>query len=281
MLRSALVLVSAWLLAATSLDATPPAADGLRFVRDGVTLRTLSAAELASRCGARTVTVDDPSYASEKRYLACPLRAVIREGFGEPVESLAGESFFFRAKDGYTRPASGHVVAEDGGYLALGDADLGVGRFEPIDHRRLDPAPFYLVWTGAAQRDPDRHPWPYQLTAIEVAPFEAEFAHTRPEGLPPDSPAWRGFEIFRRQCFACHAMNGEGGRVGPDLNVPQSIVEYRPREQIRAYVRDPSKFRHTTMPAHPGLDDADLDALLAYFDAMRERKHDPHQEASP
>jgi hypothetical protein len=70
-------------------------------------------------------------------------------------------------------------------------------------------------------------------------------------------------------------VNGEGGRVGPDLNVPQSIVEYRPREQIKAYVRDPQVFRYTTMPSHLHLTDADLDALIAYFEVMRGLKHDP------
>ena len=71
------------------------------------------------------------------------------------------------------------------------------------------------------------------------------------------------------------AINGEGGKVGPELNVPQSIVEYRPSAQIKAYIRNPEIFRYTTMPAHPGLSDADLDALLAYFQAMQSRKHDP------
>jgi cytochrome c1 len=33
------------------------------------------------------------------------------------------------------------------------------------------------------------------------------------------------------------------------------------------------------MPPHPHLSDADLDDLVAYFAAMRERKHDP--DAAP
>jgi hypothetical protein len=35
------------------------------------------------------------------------------------------------------------------------------------------------------------------------------------------------------------------------------------------------------MPAHPELGEADLDALLAYFDAMKDRKHDPEASATP
>ena len=70
-------------------------------------------------------------------------------------------------------------------------------------------------------------------------------------------------------------MNAEGGKIGPDLNIPRSIVEYRPLDQIRSYIRDPSLTRYTSMPAHPGLSDSDLDALIAYFKAMSARKDDP------
>lgn len=133
-----------------------------------------------------------------------------------------------------------------------------------------------MVWTGVDRNDPHEHPWPYQLARIEVADFAEAFPHTVPSGLDEADPGWRGYALFRQSCASCHAINGEGGRVGPDLNVPRSIVEYRPIPQIRAYVRDPRATRYTSMPAHPGLTDADLDALIAYFRAMSERKHDPH-----
>jgi len=66
--------------------------------------------------------------------------------------------------------------------------------------------------------------------------------------------------------------------VGPDLNVPRSIVEYRPVAQIKAYIRDPTSFRYGKMPAHPDLSAADLDALIAYFRAMSAQKHDPRRQ---
>lgn len=250
----------------------------LRFVRDGAPPRVLSADVLARECGAVTVELDDPYYGTHKRFRACPLATVLRLGFGEPVGAFAGETVFFRARDGYAKPAPAELLAEAGGFVAFADADHARGDepgWQPIDRKQVDPGPFYVVWTGAGQQDTHRYPWPYQLAEIEVAPIERLYPHIAPTGTAPDSPAQAGYAIFRSQCIACHAVNGEGGTVGPELNVPRSIVEYRPAEQIKAYVRDPLSFRYTSMPPHPGLSDRQLDDLVAYFTAMKDRKRDP------
>ncbi len=279
--RIACLAVLPFALAASARAASPADEGALRFVRNGETLRALTSGALAAACTPETIVVEDPYYARTKRYRACPLAQVLGLGFGATPADLSGEDFFLRAKDGYTRPSTGAVLAEPGGFVAFADAELPDGGWEPIDRRQLDPGPFYLVWTGEAQRDPHHHPWPYQLVTIEIAPFAREFPHVSPAGLPPEAPAWRGFAVFKTQCLACHAVNGEGGTVGPELNVPQSIVEYRPKEQIKAYVRNPESFRYTTMPAHESLSDAELDALVAYFEAMRDRKHDPRKAKAP
>ena len=204
----------------------------------------------------------------------------VSSGFGKPVSALRDENFFLRASDGYIKPASGARLAEPGGWLAFADADLTHGdepAWAPIDRRQVDPGPFYLVWSGAGQSDGHRYPWPYQLAAIEIAPFEARYPHTAPSGVPAGAPAWTGFAVFRSECVACHAINGEGGTIGPELNLPLSIVEYRPAEQIKRFVRDPAQFRYSSMPANPHLTAAQLDGLIAYFTAMQARKHDPRR----
>src|SRR5262249_7866038 len=145
----------------------------------------------------------------------------------------------------------------------------------PLGPKRLDPGPLYLVWAKPEQRDRDAHPWPYQIAEFEVIDFAKKYPHVLPAGVPRTDTAWQGFQLFRGEWLACHAINREGGSVGPDLNVPQSIVEYRPVAQIKAYIRDPSTFRYGNMPAHPDLTDADLEALVAYFEAMKSRKYDP------
>ena len=269
---------------AAALAGPSSAEDGaLRFERDGRLVREISRAELREACHETRITVEhDPYYGKRMEYLACPLAQVFVLGFGKPPSALGDANVFFRARDGYAKPASAALLAEPGAYLAFADARRARGDdpgWEPIDRRQVDPSPFYLVWTGASQVDANRYPWPYQLVAIEIAPFEARYPHTAPTGEPESSPPWQGFAIFRRDCAACHAINGEGGSVGPELNVPQSIVEYRLADPLRAFIRNPQSFRYTSMPPHPDLTDADLDALLAYFHAMSQRKHDPRAAA--
>ncbi len=255
----------------------------LQFASDGAVVRSLSLPVLLERCGERTVEVDDPYYERPMTFRALPLACVLEAGFGAEQEALAAADFSLIALDGYTRPSPGGRLLEPGGHLAFADAALTPAgsppRFAPITRRELDPAPFYLIWSGADQNDPHVHPWPFQLATIERVPFERRHPHLQPAGVPAGSPAQRGYALFRSQCVMCHSINGEGGKVGPELNVPLSIVEYRPVEQLKAFIRNPQRFRYTTMPAHEHLTGDDLAALIAYFRAMSERKFDPR--ASP
>lgn len=251
----------------------------LRFLRDGAPPRTVGLADLIRHCTVETVSLDDPYYQARKSFRACPLAQVLALGFGEPVATLRGKTVVFRARDGYAKPAAGALVGEAGGYLAFADAERMRGDdpgWQPIDRKQVDPGPFYVVWTGP-QQDPAHYPWPYQLSEIEIAPLERLYPHIVPSTAPPGSPARAGYAIFKTECIACHAINGEGGTVGPELNVPRSIVEYRPEEQIKQYIRDPLAFRHTSMPPHPHLSDRQLDDLIAYFATMRTLKHDPRR----
>ena len=265
-------------LAAIAASAGPDAAV-LRFERNGEVVQQVSLTGLQAACPTERVVVErDPYYERRKSFLALSLRCVLEYGFGEPLAARAEANFFLRARDGYAVPASGARLAEPGGHLAFSDAERATGQgsgWEPIGRRELDPGPFYVVWTGPDQADPHQYPWPFQLASVDLAAFETEYPHTIPNGAPADSPAWRGYALFRSECIACHAVNREGGKVGPDLNVPRSIVEYRPAAQIKAFIRDPQSFRYTTMPPHPHLGEEQLDALLAYFEAMSRRKADP------
>ena len=247
----------------------------LEFRSGETEVRVVGLKALREACPPSEVEVADPYHGRRMRYFAMPLVCVLDLGYAPRggAASLRGQGVLLRALDGYTRPVAGLdlLTPRGGTRLRRGRADgrcrVVARAFSPIDRRRVDPAPFYLVWSGADQNDPHTHPWPYQLARIELASFASAFPRTVPRGLEAADPGWSGYTLFQTSCASCHAINGEGGTVGPELNVPRSIVEYRPIDQIKAYIRDPQETRYTSMPPHPDLTDSDLDALIAYFRA--------------
>ncbi len=251
--------------------AHPPASGSLVFTKDGAELRTLELAAMEKSVPAETVSGWDPYYKKEKRFRALPLRRVLELGFAGETD-LTNKEFILRAKDGYAVYFRGALAVEEGGYVAF--EDLDVAAWEPIGPQKADPGPFYVVWNKPEQNELEGHPRPWQLAKIEMLRFESAYPHTNPGELPPGDPALAGYHLFRDRCFKCHAINREGGRVGPDLNVPKNVLEYRPEEQVRAYVKNPLAFRYGNMPAHPDLTDHDLDTLIAYLRAMQAKKHD-------
>lgn len=270
--------ISAVAAATATTSATSSTAEAkLSFKVAGADKRALDLAALKA-IPSEMVRQFDPYYAREKTYRAWPLAAVIEKGFaGE--QGLPTKEFVLRAKDGYTVPLRGAQVFEAGAYLAYEDVDAP--GWEPIGQQRANPGPFYLVWANKNQTDLETHPRPYQLASIDIARFEDVFPFTVPTGSADDSAAMKGFAHFKAQCIHCHAINRQGGRVGPELNVPQSVVEYRSADQIKAYIKNPLTFRYSTMPPHPSFSDEDLDALVAYFTAMKDRKHDDEKAPQP
>lgn len=262
-----LVFLALSLACSSPPPVSPPAR--LRFVRDGVEVKTLDRDALLRASPPVLVQGYDPYYGKEKRFRALPLRPLIVAAFGEARDDL---HYVLRAQDGYTVPLPGKRLLEEGAHIAV--EDMEVPGWQPIGPQQVNPGPFYLVWSKPHQRELESHPRPWQLASVEIAAFEAVFPATDPGKEAPEG-ARRGYATYRELCVRCHAINRQGGRVGPELNVPQSIVEYRPAAQIKAYIRNPLLFRYGNMPPHPGLSEGDLDDLLSYFQTMSGRKQDP------
>jgi len=256
------------LLCACQRSAVTDPKPSLDFFQEGTLLRSVQPQSLPSL---RRIVTFDPYYGKNKAFRAVPLRDLLVQGFAG--RALQSEQLVLRCRDGYTVPTTGQRLLEEGAFVAVGEADSAV--WESIGPQHVDPRPFYLFWTGSHQQNIEHYPRPWQLTGVELARFETLFPHVIPSGVAADSPTQRGLNLFREQCIRCHAINREGGRIGPDLNVPQSIVEYRPVQQIRDYIVNPQRFRYSSMPPHPHLTAADLDALVAYFVVMKDHKYDP------
>lgn len=270
----------AWTSALLLLSACSraPAYEGaLAFKQGGKLVKTLPLNDVARLAEARVVETSDPYYGARKRFRAVPIAKLLELGFGEPLAKLRDDAFMLIALDGYAVPIEAARLLDDHAFVAFDDVD--VPGFAPIGPRKVSPLPTYLIWEGEGRSNLESHPRPWQLASIERVSAETLYPHTRPQGAAEGSPALRGFHIFRERCIRCHAINREGGSVGPELNVPQSIVAYRPEPQIRAYIQNPLTFRYGAMPANPDLSEADLDALIAYFHAMATQPHDPARKA--
>ena len=239
----------------------------LKFSENGKERGTFTLAQLRAQIPDETISGFDPYYQRPKRWRALPLEPVLRLAF--QGGDLKTQEFTLRALDGYTVPISGSRLLEGGAYLAFADAD---GPWEPIGAQHANPGPWYLVWKGMEQGELTSHPRPWALTSISIEPFEAVFPLVVPRSKDPKVS--KGFALFRQQCFKCHAINQQGGRVGPELNVPKNVTEYRDEAFLRAWIRNPFAFRISVMPPSPQLSEDDLGAVLAYLASMKDSKID-------
>jgi mono/diheme cytochrome c family protein len=257
-----------WLPLLLALAPSPARADepALAFLSGGKTVLSVTAADLRQRPDARVIELADPNYGRRKRYRAVPVKNLLAAAYGPAwIEDGVGE-FFFDALDGYVAHAKLPILGEDGGWLAFEDVDAP--GWEILPKEKLRPGPFYLVWIAPEQSPEKGYPWPWQIASIKSGIVEDLYPKAVPRNYSPKSRAPSGWATFSRRCLSCHAMGGQGGAVGPDLNEPRGITRYRGEKELKAYIREASSFRHTKMPDFTDLSAEELDDLMAYFEFM-------------
>ena len=77
-------------------------------------------------------------------------------------------------------------------------------------------------------------------------------------------------------CSRCHAMGGDGGTIGPELNGAARPIDYRDRDWLRRWIDDPGQIVPGARMERldPELPDRDrvIDEILAYLRAMADAK---------
>jgi hypothetical protein len=237
----------------------------LEFTVSGKRVAAKPLAELKKALKSHRIEYRDPFLQKTKHYEAFALKDVLELAFGARWKEPAYSDVIFRALDGYESVGPLEKLKEDGPYLAFADLDEPAGSWEPIGMHKADPGPFYLVWTGPDQNVEHQYPWPWQVESIRLVEFKDQYPRVFPKGAAEDSPAYKGFLTFKGRCMRCHSISREGGKIGPDLNAPKSVVEYRSTDMIKEFIRHPSQYRYTYMPDHPDLTDENLDQLIEYF----------------
>jgi cytochrome c2 len=231
----------------------------------------LSLADLKAKIAGEKITLFTPFSEKMKNYEAFSIQDVLSAGFGPGWHAPEYSHIAFSALDGYESVVEVARLTEKGGYLAFRDLDVASG-WEPIGKRNVNPAPYFLVWTGEKQAELYDYPWPWQIATIKLVRFETQYPEVVPQGASPNSRVWNGFELFKTYCIACHAMNRQGGHVGPDLAAPRNITSYRSKKFLKEFIRKPSQFRYTKMNSHEQLTDRDLEDLYAYLKFQGNKK---------
>ena len=235
--------------------------------------RALTHAAVQGHPEAGRVTVFEPHEGRDITFRGIPLAALL--DWAQGPEWRAAEDLLLTCVDGYQPVLP--VAGAAGGWLAWAREDQPEFVVHKPDGAAIALAPYYLVWED---RDPTgtRHPWAYQVVGVETVSFAQRFPRLAPpEPTPP--PVARGFEHFRKWCHKCHALNGEGGRVGPELNYPVSVTELWRREWLLKWIVDPSRVRHGARmpPGVPGAADpaAAAEEVVRYLEVMATRKQPP------
>jgi len=249
--------------------------------------RVYSTTALLARPDLRELDVpDDVAYVRDMRFKAVPMAALLQ---GVPPETnlqiVALDGF---AAEAAVAPMLNADPARATAWLAVEDP---AQPWPGLPGNRPSAGPFYLIWNNPAASGIKPEQWPYQIARIrQLAPAAERFPAMRPAvSEPAGSRVRHGFEVFQAQCMVCHTFNYQGdARMGPDLNVPFSPVEYMQREFLVRYIRNPRALRHwpdARMPpfSEQALPPEDLDALLAYLSHMAGRKAQPpaSQPAKP
>jgi cbb3-type cytochrome oxidase cytochrome c subunit len=80
-----------------------------------------------------------------------------------------------------------------------------------------------------------------------------------------------GKTLYRQEgCFTCHRLNGEGGKVGPDLTTEGA--RSRTAEWLVGHFKDPPAYVHgSVMPPFKNLTDEQLRALTEFLQNQESR----------
>jgi mono/diheme cytochrome c family protein len=116
------------------------------------------------------------------------------------------------------------------------------------------------------------HPWPYGIIALRVGTANTLLG----PALPKLERFQRGFNLFRANCIMCHSVNGVGGTIGIDLNVPRNVFEYWQADKLPSMVANPASFRRNAkMPSFEALGPQGISNVLAYVKHMKAHKIQP------
>jgi mono/diheme cytochrome c family protein len=209
----------------------------------------------------------DPEFKSSKKFEGLSSYSFFNKYI---IDNQIDTSLFkvvFICIDGYRATATMQQILDLDAILVNKDLEADKSRWKTEDEAKFSP--FYFTWTKY-QKSLSR-PYPYAITSFQFVEKESQYLAAKPLSTNKDVVA--GFKIFEQKCIKCHAINGEGGILGPELNYPVNITEYWRSDYLKAFIRNPQSVRHQSkMPMLTELSSININQIVDYLFFMKGQK---------
>jgi cytochrome c2 len=233
----------------------------------------LLAIKAKKKLGKDTVVtiIDDPVYHKTKKYNVVNALVLLKTEIDLSKVDIKNTLVVFECIDGYKPEMPLELFLNAKPFLAFKDIDAPKGsNWEKIikNGNEMNADPFYLVYTSVPT-DNQEYKWPYN-----VIKFRLESKNKNIEALQPkeDEKAMKGFALFQKQCITCHAINGIGGEMGPELNYPKNVTEYWKETELVDYIVNPAAFRHKVKMPTLGITKQQSQEIVDYLKYMSKKK---------
>lgn len=215
-------------------------------------------------------STDDPVYHKAKRFNAFLLKPFLQKYWNFDEVIIDEMKIVFECEDGYKpeMPLSKFLAVNS--YLAISDVDASNGRtWERVmkNGNEMIIAPFYLFYDKDVSSKDMSFKRPYNLVKIYLKP-----ATTDELPLPTENAALAGYNLFNTSCKTCHAINGIGGTMGPELNSPKSVTEYWKTDDLVAFIVNPSAYRNKVKMPTLGITPKQSQEIVTYLEYVKGRK---------
>jgi len=214
---------------------------------------------------------NDPVYHKTKQYKAVSASFLIKKEIDLTKIDPKNTKIVFECVDGYKPEMPLELFLNAKPFLAFEDLDAPKGaKWEAIlkDGNEMNAEPFYIVYTSISEKD-TQYKWPYNLVKIYLEPLNKATIELYPL---KNKKLETGYTLFKNQCLTCHAINGIGGTMGPELNYPKSVTEYWKENELVDYIVNPASFRNKVKMPTLGISKQQSQEIVDYLKYMSENK---------
>lgn len=212
----------------------------------------------------------DPVYHKSKTYNGLVLKNIIENYSGLNPEKYEETKIIFECEDGYKPEMPLNKLLSADSYLAISDVDAPKGSdWERIykDGHEMKAAPFYIVYKGVSVKD-GSYKWPYNVVKLHFVPANNDIELI----FPKEKNAESGYKLFQRHCKTCHSINGIGGTMGPELNVPKNVTEYWKENDLEAFIKNPASYRKNVKMPTLTISKKEISEIVYYLNVMVHQK---------